>query len=233
MPERDDLPAAQPLWRAWLWPLGLMIVVAVVFVLGKAGALSELEACLDQLERLANSPWGLPALVGMFCLGAYIGVPQFALVSLGVAVFGPPLGFVYGWLATLCSGALTFSTGRWLRAGSVQRRVRGPLAQLTGLIEKNAFIASASVRTIPTGPFLVVNMVFGASGARFIPFWLGLGLGSLPKLALIAFAGEGVIAVLSGSLWRAILFGFVVAMVWIAIGLLAKRLGEKSGSFLP
>jgi len=219
----DEHPAARSVWRLWLWPLCLLVLVLGIFALGKAGLLTGLDGLMLQVKALANSPWGLPALLAVFCLGAYLGIPQFALVGAGVAVFGPVLGFCYSWLATLGSGALTFGTGRALGADAVRKHAGGRIAQLSGLISRNAFIASAIVRTIPTGPFLIVNMVFGASGARFWPFWLGLGCGSVPKLALIAFAGEGVMAALTGSFWRALVFGLIAASVWIGIGLAARK----------
>lgn len=229
MSETDEDIASRPTWRLWLWPGGLLAVVLVVFVLGKAGLLTGLDGLFDQLQLLGGSPWGLPALISVFCLGAYLGIPQFALVGVGVAVFGPALGFVYAWIGTLCSGVLTFWTGRGLGARAVQAHAGGLLGQLAGLISRNAFVASAIVRTIPTGPFLIVNMVFGASGARFWPFWLGLGCGSVPKLGLIAFAGEGLIAALTGSFWRALLFGGLAGLVWLAFALAAQRLISRMG----
>ena len=229
MSEPDKIPARPPVWRLWLWPLCLLGLMLAIFALGKAGVLTGLDDLMAQVQALAASPWRLPALIAVFCLGAYLGIPQFALVGAGVAVFGPVLGFAYGWLATLVSGALTYWSGRLLGVDPAKLFAGKRLAKLTGMIRTNAFTASAIVRTLPTGPFLIVNMVFGASGARFWPFWLGLACGSVPKLALIAFAGEGLIAALTGSLWRAILFGLAAALVWLTLGLVAKRLISRQG----
>ena len=223
----DEAPDHVPAWRVWLAPLGLLIGIVAVFMLGRAGMITGLDDALAKAGMLADSPWGLPALIGVFCLGAYLGLPQFALIGLAIAAFGPVVGFAYAWLATLCSGTLTFWTGRALGSGIVKRYSGKRLDRIIRLINENAFTASAIVRTIPTGPFLLVNMVFGASGARFVPFLLGLAAGSVPKLALIAFAGESLSAALGGSLWRAVLVGAVTVAIWLAIGMASKRFLTK------
>ena len=223
----DEASDHVPAWRVWLAPLGLLIGIVAVFMLGRAGMITGLDDALAKAGMLADSPWGLPALIGVFCLGAYLGLPQFALIGLAIAAFGPVVGFAYAWLATLSSGTLTFWTGRALGSGIVKRYSGKRLDRIIRLINENAFTASAIVRTIPTGPFLLVNMVFGASGARFLPFLLGLAAGSVPKLALIAFAGESLSAALTGSLWRAVLVGAVTVAIWLGIGMASKRLLVK------
>ena len=225
MPDKD--PDHVPAWRLWFVPLVLLTGIAAVFVLGRAGVITGLDDMLAQAGMLADSPWGLPALIGAFCLGAYLGLPQFALIGVAIVAFGPAAGFAFAWLATLCSGTLTFWTGRALGTRIVKRYSGKRLDRITRLISENAFTASAIVRTIPTGPFLLVNMVFGASGARFLPFLLGLAAGSVPKLALIAFAGESLSAALTGSLWRAVLVGAVTVAIWLGIGMASNRLLVK------
>src|SRR3990167_3096818 len=145
--------------RALYIGLGLITVVLGVFALGKLGHLTGLEEAETWLRDLAGSPWGLPAVVLVFCVAAFIGVPQFALIAASVAVFGPLMGAVYGWVANMLSGALTFWIGRTGGEAAV-RRYAGPRARkLSRLIGQNALIASAVVRSVPAGPFLIVNMV--------------------------------------------------------------------------
>ena len=224
-PDKD--PDGVPAWRVWLVPLVPLVGITALFVLGRAGVITGFDDVLAKAGTFADSPWGLPALIGVFCLGAYLGLPQFVLIGLAIAAFGPVSGFAYAWLATLCSGTLTFWTGRVLGSRIVKRYSGKRLDRITRLISENAFTASAIVRTVPTGPFLLVNMVFGASGARFVPFLLGLAAGSVPKLALIAFAGESLMSALTGSLWRAVLVGAVSVAIWLGIGMASKRFLAK------
>ena len=66
-------------------------------------------------------------------------------------------------------------------------------------------LTSAIVRNVPTGPFLLVNMAFGVSNAKFRDYWIGMGLGIIPKIALVAFAGRSLLAALQGNILIALL----------------------------
>ncbi len=193
--------------RALYIGLGLLALVLGVFALGKLGYLPGVETAEAWLGQLAESPWGLPAVILVFCVAAFLGVPQFALIAAAIAVFGPVMGAAYGWVANMVSGALTFWIGR---AGgeSAVRRYAGPRARrLSDLIGRNALIASAVVRVVPAGPFLIVNMVFGASSAKFRDYWAGMALGILPKILIVAVGWKTVVAAFEGNPLTAILFG--------------------------
>jgi uncharacterized membrane protein YdjX (TVP38/TMEM64 family) len=80
-------------------------------------------------------------------------------------------------------------------------------------VANNAFAASAIVRNVPTGPFLLVNMVFGAIRARFLDYIAGMALGVIPKIALVAFGLQAIQAALAGNIWLAI----IAALAAIAV----------------
>jgi uncharacterized membrane protein YdjX (TVP38/TMEM64 family) len=146
-----------------------------------------------------------------------------------VAVFGPWAGAGYSWIATMASGALTFYVGR-LTGEQAFRRYAGKTAnRLAGFIGRNAFVASAVVRNVPTGPLLLVNMAFGVSHARFLPFWAGMGVGTLPKIILIAFAGRSLLAALSGNPVTALLAALAAVGVYAAIAIWVRQRVRKSG----
>ena len=225
------IPAAPR--RALYIGLGLLAVVLSVFALGKLGHLPGLEEAESWLRNLADSPWGLPAVILVFCVAAFIGVPQFALIAAAIAVFGPLMGAVYGWVANMLSGALTFWIGR---AGgeSAVRRYAGPRARrLSDLIGRNALIASAIVRTIPTGPFLLVNMVFGASSATFRDYWIGMGLGILPKILIVAVGWQTVVTAFDGNPMTAILFGALGILLYAGIAWFVVRRARKAWQDIP
>lgn len=232
----DDTTApapAAPSRRALYIGLGLLAVVLGVFALGKLGQLPGLETAEAWLRDLADSPWGLPAVILVFCAAAFIGVPQFALIAAAIAVFGPLMGAVYGWVANMLSGALTFWIGR---AGgeSAVRRFAGPRTRrLSDLIGRNALIASAIVRTVPTGPFLLVNMVFGASSAKFRDYWAGMALGILPKILLVAVGWQTVVAAFEGNPATAIAFGGLAVALYAGIAWFVVRRARRAWQDIP
>jgi uncharacterized membrane protein YdjX (TVP38/TMEM64 family) len=223
-----------PAPRRALWlGLGLLAVVLAVFALGKLGHLPGLEQAEAWLRELAGSPWGLPAVIFVFCVAAFLGVPQFALIAAAVAVFGPLMGAVYGWVANMLSGALTFWIGR-AGGGAAVRRYAGPRAQkLSRLIGQNALIASAVVRSVPAGPFLIVNMVFGASAAKFRDYWIGMGLGIIPKIALVAVGWKTVVSAFEGNPVTAIAFGGLALALYAGVTIFVVRRARKAWQDIP
>ena len=114
------------------------------------------------------------------------------------------------------------------------RRYAGPRARrLSDLIGRNALIASAIVRTIPTGPFLLVNMVFGASSATFRDYWIGMGLGILPKILIVAVGWQTVVTAFDGNPMTAILFGALGILLYAGIAWFVVRRARKAWQDIP
>lgn len=208
--------------RAVLVSLLLFGFVIALFLLGKSGMLYDVEAVRAAMADLATGPWGLPALIAVFVVSAFVGVPQFVLIGIGVFAFGPFLGFAYSWIATLVSGTVTFFTGRFVGESTVRRHGGQFANRLSKFIGRNAFLASAIVRNVPTGPFLLVNMVFGVSRAKFSHFLAGLAFGVLPKIALVAFAGTSILQALDGRPFLAVAAAGAAIGIWLVLVLYAR-----------
>lgn len=219
--------------RALFVGLGLLALAVGVFALGKLGLLPGLGDIEVWLNGLSDSPWGLPAVIAVFCVAAFLGIPQFALIAATVAVFGPVAGAAYGWIGNMVSGAVTFWVGRAGGEAAV-RRYAGPRAQkLSALIGRNALIASAVVRTIPTGPFLLVNMVFGASSAKFRDYWIGMGLGILPKILMVAIGWQTLVEAYEGDPLTAILFGTAALAIYVGVAYFVVRRARRAWQDIP
>lgn len=220
-PERAPEPREEtrPESRKGLWAaLVLVAGLAVLVLVGKFGGFFEPEqlgAALGLAIRdFADGPYGVPALVLAFCAGAFLAVPQFVLIGVAVFAFGPGLGAVYAWVATMTSGSLSYGIGRVSGHSVLSRISSRRLDRFTRFVGRNAFVASAVVRNIPAGPFLFVNMVFGALKAGFAAYFAGMALGSVPKIALVAFAGKGIRAAVEGNPVLAVLMGLAAIAVF-------------------
>ena len=247
IPDPEPAAPAARASRKAIW-FGLILAVGVIglFLLGKAGLLGTLDAYISELQSLAGTVWALPATVVLFMVAAFIGVPQFALIGAAVLpafllfaklvrAFGPMQGALYSWVANMVSGGLTFWVGRFAGEKAVMRFSHQKLKPFIVFIARNAFAASAIVRNVPTGPFLMVNMLFGAVGAGFWAFMAGMGIGVIPKILLVTLAGQSLIAAAEGSPMIAILAALAATAIFAASWdvMRRRRLAGKNFAQVP
>lgn len=203
--------------------IALFVLVIAVFLVGRFVFDIQPGDIQDWFAGAASRWYALPLTILAFTALSYVGAPQFALFAAAVLAFGPTTGFVYCWLGTMVSAAANFWTGRVLGADVVRRYGGETVNRISAFVGKNGFWASAIIRNVPSAPFIVVNMAAGVSQMTFLAFIGGTGLGIVPKIALVTFAGGGVIALLSGSgLWVVAILA-LTAFGWLVAMLMARK----------
>lgn len=216
-------------WRIFAG-LGILVAIIIVFIAARTTHFLNFEDLQLAMDEFATGPWALPLLMVVFCIAAVVGVPQFALIAMSVALFGPWLGAFFSWGATMASGAMTFWLGRFTGEKAFRRYAGATANKLSGFIGRNAMIASAVVRNVPTGPFLIVNMAFGVSHARFSRFMAGMAVGIIPKIALIAFAGQSLFAAIKGNPLVAIAAAGAAIGIYVIVAVYVRhRMRAESG----
>jgi uncharacterized membrane protein YdjX (TVP38/TMEM64 family) len=214
-------------WRAVWVTLIMFVVVGVMLVLGRMVFGDQIETTVRAwLGGAERGHWGLPAAILAFTIAAFIGAPQFVLYAACVLAFGPEKGFWYALIAVIGSGAVTFFTARFSGAQKLVARYSGATGgRFTKFIQssRNAFFASMIVRMLPTAPFIVVNMSMAVAGMPFLPFILGLAVGSAPKIAIVAFAGDGIMDALEGNVGAAALAGVIAIAIWFVAVVLVRK----------
>ncbi|MEN5363011.1 TVP38/TMEM64 family protein [Brevundimonas intermedia] len=215
-------------WRAVLATALLLGAMVALFAVGKSQLGLEAEGRLeDWLAGFRQGPWGLVAAIVVFTVSAFFGAPQFILIAACVVAFGPWFGFLYSWIATVVSAGVTYWLGRGPTARLLERHGGRTVGRLTRFVGKNGFYASFMIRNVPSAPFIVVNMAFGAARTSFPAFLAGCALGVLPKTALVAFFGGSFMTAVSGDgIWTsAILAG--VALAWLILMLVVRELVKR------
>ncbi|WP_409018514.1 TVP38/TMEM64 family protein [Brevundimonas vesicularis] len=209
----------------------LFAALVVVFLYGKTNLGLGEGARLEQwLAGYRTGPWGLLAAVGLFVVSAFLGMPQFVLIAACVVVFGPWHGFAYSWIATVVSAAVTYWLGRGPTARTLERVAGGASRRLQAFVGRNAFAASFIIRNVPSAPFIVVNMTFGAVRASFLAYLAGCALGVLPKTALVAFFGGSFMAAVSGDgIWTSLILA-AVAVAWLGVMMLVREAIRRRGT---
>jgi uncharacterized membrane protein YdjX (TVP38/TMEM64 family) len=180
----------------------------------------------DEWDVDAISEWMAPHRDVWYALPlvmlAFIGlspVPVLLLIAATGLAFGPILGPIYAMAGALASGSVGFAIGRWLGPKRVEELGGERVARVTQTLKRNGTLAVFFLRKIPL-PFLLSNIIVGASSVRYRDFVLGtlLGMAGL-VIALAGFGHQLTVALRSPSpatIGTAALFvGIPLTLAWV------------------
>ncbi len=204
---------------------GLLILLLLV---GFGPAPEKIESILQALRQDER---GLPAVIMVFVVMGLIGVPQFVLITGAIIAFGPGAGALYAWVATMVSASVNFWLGRLIGAGPLNRFGGKWIVRIMALVRRNGFWSAMLLRIVPTGPFIMVNLAFGVSRAKFGQFLMGTGIGIWPKILALAFAGQGIFSFLAGQNLPTMMIFFTLAgVIFLAVWALGRAWrGRQNG----
>jgi uncharacterized membrane protein YdjX (TVP38/TMEM64 family) len=203
--------------------LAVLTVSAVFWTAGRFVGLDENGALAETFKAAAESSWALPIVIVCFTAASFIGAPQFLLIALAVAAFGPVRGFMFSYVATMISASTNFLVARLFGARWLQRHRGATLKTLTDFVGRNGFYSALIVRIVPSAPFVVVNMGMGMTTMPYMAFLAGTAVGVIPKTTLVALLGKIVQRARAGET-DAILYLVLAALVWIVLAYLARWL---------
>ncbi|MBL4618800.1 MAG: VTT domain-containing protein [Alphaproteobacteria bacterium] len=165
----------------------LLIFVVLMFVYGRQWLqLNDDSKVMELMARAEESPWAIIAVISVYSLLALTGFPQVVLIAVTIMAFGPVNGAIYAWIATMTSATLTFGLGHFLGGGWVRRFGGEWVRQTIHFIGHHGILASGLIRVVPSAPFIVVNAAAGAAHIPIWKYWMGTGIGIVPKIMLVA-----------------------------------------------
>ncbi len=211
--------------------MGSALLVALLGVSALIAYLSLSHAEVSDLSvRLAEDryAWWGPALV-VLAFVAFSVVPVMLLVSLTGMAFGPLLGPLYAMTGCLASASTAFAIGRWIGPRNVNGWEGERMKRLRGLLRRNGTLAVFLIRKIPL-PFVLVNVMLGASPVRYREFLIGTALGMVAMVVALAGFGYQLAEMWRDpsmeSVIRALLFLCIpLSLAWM----INRRLRERSG----
>ena len=162
------------------------------------------------------------AFVAIATAACAVGIPRQAVAYSGGLAFGFWPGATLALLAEVLGCIGNFYWARWVaRAWAVRWLARGGrLRRLSGFLGANAFAATLTLRLLPVGSNLLLNLLAGVSGVAAGPFLAASALGYVPQTAVFALLGGGV-RVSQGT---QVAMAAVLLVLSIALGLaLARR----------
>lgn len=176
---------------------------------------------IEWLQAVGERPWAPVLAVLLFVALITAGTPQVVLIAALVATFGPWAGFAYSWIGKVIACALGFYVGRRFGAGWLARNAAGDVQIVMEELARHGFWASAAIRLVPTLPSIVINVVSGCTPMRFRDFIAGTAVGSVPKMALMAYASHAALRGVEGAglqAWVSVGGAVVFLIVLTAIG---------------
>jgi len=185
------------------------------------------------LLEARESVWAPGAAIVAYVLFASLGVPQIVLITAVVAAFGPWWGLLYAWGGKMLACSVGFAVGRRFGADILARHASPRVASVMQHLARQGFWASALIRLVPTIPSVLINIAAGATPMRFRDFIAGTAIGSVPKMALLAFGGQAAMnaARENSPLSWALLAG--VVLLYLVLGYVGRRWWKQSEPQAP
>ena len=197
--------------------LGLLAVVWRATPLKDVVNLASLVGLAEQFESMPFTP---AIAIACFTLAASLLVPVTLLIAVTGIVFGPFYGALYAIAGSTLSAALTYGLGMWIGRETVRELLGARINRLSRRIAKRGILAVMVVRVLPVAPFLVINVVAGASHIGLRDFLIGTVFGMAPGIVLtVTFAHHLAEAA------RRPTAGTVAVLVVVGLVLIASALG--------
>jgi uncharacterized membrane protein YdjX (TVP38/TMEM64 family) len=157
-----------------------------------------LAAGLALRSGLGREALDAPAQLGPagFVLAAAIacalGVPRQIVAYAAGLGFGLWTGCVLALLAQVIGCAAAFVWARVVARDWAARRIRGRLARLDAAMSRHPFTTTLTLRLLPVGNNLALNLLAGVSAVAGAPFLLASALGFVPQTMVFVLLGSGV-----------------------------------------
>lgn len=205
--------------RSLIFAIIISLIIVATFVLGRFVFDIDLSIYEERLQSLRGSIWGLPVVILIFTIASFFGLPQWALITVTIVAFGPTMGGIYSWVATLVSAMLNFWLADLLGRERLSRLTGPRLGNVLDRIKRNGLLWSFVVRLVPTGPFILVNMAAGVSSITTRSFFIGTAFGIIPKILVVALLAKGVFAGLNGRMMSFVFILLAVAAIILTLWL--------------
>ena len=183
----------------------------------------------DQFQKIVSEA-GLmgPALLTMLsAVGTCLFIPGTLFVGIGVAIFGPYLGFVCVWPGVLAGASISYLCARRLGREFVRSLVGDRLRKYDALIERNGFKTVLLLRLmfVPLAP---MNYGAGLTTVRFWDYFFATALGEAVTIFVITFfIGEIREIWISGDMGRLCSAKMVLSIGFLAAGVFVAKLAHR------
>jgi uncharacterized membrane protein YdjX (TVP38/TMEM64 family) len=205
-------------WRLFIKPLGLALGLALAGVVLKTLA-GGVKGGLFAQYVMGH---GLEGEV-LFVLGGALltaaGLPRQAVAFAGGYAFGLKMGLALAMVAQFLGCVTDFFWARAIARDWVRARLGQRLAKLDARLSAQPFTASLTLRLLPVGNNVVLNLLAGLSSVSAQAFLAASAIGYLPQTLVFGLLGSGV----QVSHTTQIALAVILFVVSAAFGILLMR----------
>ncbi|MFT8803624.1 MAG: VTT domain-containing protein [Acetobacter aceti] len=180
--------------------------VMLIVLLGGAIALREVPALHDLLNDTAQLRQGVSGRL-WFCLAGTLwclfGLPRQILCFAAGVAYGLAEGTAFATLSTVAGSVLCWAWARWgahnwARETMARRKHQGKGGilmrygeRVAGMLDRHPFETIVTLRLLPVGSALLLNLFAGLSAVALLPFTTATLVGSLPQSLIFVLLGSG------------------------------------------
>ena len=191
----------------------------------------DLDMLIRQADALNASSANWLLLVSAIAIAASLAIPLTLLVVAAVLAFGPMEGFLYSLIGAELSALLSYALGRSMGRDLVRRFASTRLNSISKRLSTRGMLTIITLRVVPVAPFVIINLVAGASHIRFRDFALGTLLGLLPGIIAVALFADGLVHfILDPDIENFALLALLVLMIALSIFWVRRWLSNRSTS---
>lgn len=210
----------------------VLALLAAMALMGWVGAPAistfTLEGFAQWFEPHQRAWYALPLVVVGFVVLGLAMVPVLLLIAATGVAFGPVLGPLYAMAGSLASASIGFAIGRWTGLGHIERVGGTRVTRIVQSLERNGTLAVFLLRKIPA-PFLIANIVAGASRVSYRDFVIGTVLGMTVAVVALAGFGHQLANVLVSPSLRTVLNATAFLAIPFTLAWLINRVLRQSG----
>ncbi len=129
--------------------------------------------------------------VGLGALACAVGMPRQIVAFAAGYAWGVTIGASMALVAQVIGCAADLFWARWIARDFVQARLRGRALRLDRLLTTGPFISALTLRLMPVGNNLLLNLLAGVSAVPARGFLLGSAAGFIPQTVIFALLGSG------------------------------------------
>jgi uncharacterized membrane protein YdjX (TVP38/TMEM64 family) len=204
--------------------LGLTAVLTATWTLTPLGERLDPKHLADWARPWRENPLSLLFVIVAYGLLGLVGFPVTILLLAAVLVFGTPMGIAHAFVGSLAHASSGYWLGRLVTRPTLLEHLDRNGA-IRRILSRHGMLSVMVLRNVPIGPFVVVNILSGATRIRYLSYLGGTAIGMLPGLLVVGLGADRLLAVLRnpGPLSLAALGVTIVAIV-LGVAWLRHRL---------